>query len=202
MTKMSPLLERNEQFAATYTPGPLGPPAAQVVIVTCLDHRVDPAIILGLELGDAVVIRNTGGRVTQAVIDDIAYLGFLVGRMADGDAPAASMEVAIIHHTQCGTGPLADPGFRRQGTGLSGSAPFRPGRDRPGPAGADIERADAQLRRAGKARHQSRPSAPRARRPAQHAGRRGDDQGMGTGRRRTAGVAFDPCGDSRCLRSC
>src|SRR5215469_3053659 len=76
MTKMSPLLERNEQFAATYTPGPLGPPASQVVIVTCLDHRVDPAISLGLQLGDAVVIRNTGGRITQAVIDDIADLGF------------------------------------------------------------------------------------------------------------------------------
>ena len=72
MTKMTPLLKRNEQFASTYTPGPLGPPAAQVVIVTCLDHRVDPAIVLGLQLSDAVVIRNTGGRVTPAVIDDIA----------------------------------------------------------------------------------------------------------------------------------
>jgi hypothetical protein len=37
-----PLLERNEQFASTYTPAPLGPPTAQVLIVTCLDHRVDP----------------------------------------------------------------------------------------------------------------------------------------------------------------
>ena len=70
MTKMSFLLERNEQFVATYTPGPLGPPAAQVVIVTCLDHRVDPAITLGLQFGDAVVIRNVGGRVTPAVIND------------------------------------------------------------------------------------------------------------------------------------
>ena len=70
MTKMTPLLERNEQFAATYTPVPLGPPTAQVVIVTCLDHRVDPAITLGLQLGDAVVIRNTGGRVAPAVIND------------------------------------------------------------------------------------------------------------------------------------
>ena len=67
MTKMSPLLERNKQFAADYTPTPLGPPATQVVIVTCLDHRVDPAIVLGLGLGDAVVIRNTGGRVTTVL---------------------------------------------------------------------------------------------------------------------------------------
>jgi len=70
MTRMTPLLERNEQFAAVSTPGPLGPPAAQVVIVTCLHHRVDPAITLGLQLGDAVVIRNTGGHVTPAVIND------------------------------------------------------------------------------------------------------------------------------------
>ena len=48
-----------------------------MLVVTCLDHRVDPAIVLGLQLGDAPVIRNAGGRVTQAVIDDIAYLAFL-----------------------------------------------------------------------------------------------------------------------------
>ena len=41
MTRMTPLLERNEQFASIYTHGPLGPPTAQVLIVTCLDHRVE-----------------------------------------------------------------------------------------------------------------------------------------------------------------
>jgi carbonic anhydrase len=126
MTKMSPLLERNEQFAATYTPGPLGPPAAQVVIVTCLDHRVDPAIILGLSLGDAVVIRNTGGRVTQAVIDDVAYLAFLAGQLFSGQVAAEGLfEVAVVHHTQCGTGFLADAGFRHgaaEATGLPEAA--------------------------------------------------------------------------------
>jgi carbonic anhydrase len=126
MTKMSPLLERNEQFAATYTPGPLGPPATQVVIVTCLDHRVDPAIVLGLRLGDAVVIRNTGGRVTPAVIEDIAYLGFLAGQLFSGIVAAEGLfEVAVVHHTQCGTGFLADPGFRHgaaEATGLPEAA--------------------------------------------------------------------------------
>jgi len=121
MTKMSPLLERNEQFAAAYTPGPLGPPAAQVVIVTCLDHRVDPAIILGLQLGDAVVIRNTGGRVTQAVIDDVAYLAFLAGQLFSGQVAAEGLfEVAVVHHTQCGTGFLADPGFRHRAAEATG----------------------------------------------------------------------------------
>jgi carbonic anhydrase len=41
MTRMTPLLERNQQFAATYTPAPLAEHAAQMVILTCLDHRVD-----------------------------------------------------------------------------------------------------------------------------------------------------------------
>ncbi|HEY3957283.1 MAG TPA: carbonic anhydrase [Streptosporangiaceae bacterium] len=115
MTKMTPLLERNKEFAATYTPGPLGPPASQVVVVTCLDHRVDPAIVLGLRLGDAVVIRNTGGRVSQAVIQDIRYLTFLAEDLFGGVVAAERLfEVAVVHHTQCGTGFLADPGFRRR----------------------------------------------------------------------------------------
>src|ERR1700677_1751031 len=105
MTRMTPLLERNEQFARTYTPAELGLPAAQVLIVTCLDHRVDPAIVLGLELGDAPVIRNAGGRVTQAVIDDIAFLAFLAGQLSGGQGATDRLfEVAVIHHTQCGTG--------------------------------------------------------------------------------------------------
>jgi carbonic anhydrase len=121
MTKMIPLLQRNEQFAAAYTPTPLGPPTAQVVIVTCLDHRVDPAVILGLRLGDAVVIRNAGGRVTPAVIDDIAYLAFLAGQLFSGQIAGDGLfEVAVVHHTQCGTGFLADPGFRHQAAGSTG----------------------------------------------------------------------------------
>src|SRR6201987_6398594 len=109
MTRMTPLLERNEQFARAYTPVPLGLPAAQVIVVTCLDHRVDPAIVLGLKLGDAPVIRNAGGRVTQAVIDDIAYLAFLAEQLFAGQIAADSLfEVAVIHHPQCGTGFLAD----------------------------------------------------------------------------------------------
>ena len=84
MTRMAPLLDRNEQFARTHTPSALGLPAAGLIVVTCLDHRVDPAIVLGLRLGDAPVLRNAGGRVTQAVIDDIVYLGFLTERLTGG----------------------------------------------------------------------------------------------------------------------
>lgn len=121
MTRMTPLLQRNEQFARTYTPVPLGPPTAQTIVVTCLDHRVDPAIILGLQLGEAPVIRNAGGRVTQAVIDDLTYLAFLAEQLFGGQiADDTLFEVAIIHHTQCGTGFLADPAFRRQAAEATG----------------------------------------------------------------------------------
>src|SRR5215470_11304128 len=120
MTRMTPLLERNEQFARTYTPLALGPAAAQVVILTCLDHRVDPAIVLGLRLGDAPVIRNAGGRVTQAVIDDVAYLAFLAEQLFGEEVADDLFEVAVVHHTQCGTSFLADPGFRHQAAEATG----------------------------------------------------------------------------------
>ena len=100
MTRMTPLLGRNEQFARAYTPAAIGLPTAQVVVVACLDHRVDPAIVLGLQLGDAPVIRNAGGRVTQAVIDDIAFLAFLVEQLSGAQGAADTLfEVAVVHHT-------------------------------------------------------------------------------------------------------
>jgi carbonic anhydrase len=118
---MTPLLERNEQFARTFTPVPLGLPAARLIVVTCLDHRVDPAITLGLKLGDAPVLRNAGGRVTEPLVEEIAYLAFLGRRLAGGPVDGdLSVEVAIIHHTQCGTGFLADPGFRREASEATG----------------------------------------------------------------------------------
>ena len=121
-SRMTPLLERNEQFARTFAPVPLALPAAQVIIVTCLDHRVDPAIILGLKLGDTPVLRNAGGRVTKPVIEEIAYLGFLGPRLSGGQLPPDTrVEVAVIHHTQCGTGLLADPGFRREAAEATGT---------------------------------------------------------------------------------
>ena len=122
MTRMTPLLERNEQFARTYNPAAFGIPAAQVLVVTCLDHRVDPAIVLGLRLGDAPVIRNAGGRVTQAVVDDIAFLAYLAEQLFGQGATDTLFEVAVVHHTQCGTGFLADPGFRHQAAEATGLA--------------------------------------------------------------------------------
>ena len=117
-TRLSALLPRNEAFARDHGPVALAPPAAQLIVLTCLDHRVDPAIVLGLRLGDAPVIRNAGGRVTADVVNDLAYLAFLARRVFQ--LPGPLFEVAVIHHTQCGTGFLADEGFRREAAAATG----------------------------------------------------------------------------------
>jgi len=113
MTRMNALLERNARFASNYTPVPLAPPKTGLIIVTCMEHRVDPAITLGLELGDTPVIRNTGGRVTETVIGDLAYIGYLAEQFfAPQSGDDQLFEVAVLHHTQCGSGFLADSAFR------------------------------------------------------------------------------------------
>jgi carbonic anhydrase len=86
-------------------------PKLGLFVVTCLDPRVDPAHVLGVELGDAMVVRNVGGRVTPGVVNDIAF----IGQIAEGFMPGGPLfEVAVIHHTRCGAGALADDGFRRR----------------------------------------------------------------------------------------
>ncbi|MGI9616795.1 MAG: carbonic anhydrase [Acidimicrobiales bacterium] len=111
MSNLNPLLERNEAFASTGAHQGLTPiPKQQLVVVTCMDGRVDPAHILGVELGDALVIRNSGGRVTDDVLNEIAFVGAATELMFGDDAQP--FEVAIIHHTGCGSGLLADPDFR------------------------------------------------------------------------------------------
>ena len=104
-------LSRNRAFAAEGGhEGAVVFPNLQLFVVTCLDPRVDPAHFLGLELSDAMVVRNVGGRVTPEVINDVAFISQLAESFrADGPL----FEVAVIHHTQCGTGALADDGFRR-----------------------------------------------------------------------------------------
>ena len=78
-------------------------------MITCLDPRVDPAHFLGLGLSDAMVVRNVGGRVTPEVINEVAFIGLLAENML---GEGALFEVAVIHHSQCGTGALADDTFR------------------------------------------------------------------------------------------
>jgi carbonic anhydrase len=111
-TNIDPVLERNRAFAAAGGhDGAVVFPKLRLFVVTCLDPRVDPAHFLGLELSDAMVVRNVGGRVTPEVINDVAF----IGQIAESVIPDGTLfEVAVIHHTQCGAGALADDAFRRR----------------------------------------------------------------------------------------
>jgi carbonic anhydrase len=105
-------LARNRAFAAAGGhEGAAMFPSLRLLVVTCLDARVDPAHILGLDLGDALVVRNGGGRATPEVINNIAFLGQLASK-AVPDGPL--FEVAVIHHTECGSAALADDEFRHR----------------------------------------------------------------------------------------
>jgi carbonic anhydrase len=104
-------LARNRAFAAAGGhEGAVVFPNLRLFVITCLDPRTDPAHVLGLGLSDAMVVRNVGGRVTPEVINDVAFIGQLA-ETALPDGPL--FEVAVIHHTQCGSGALADDTFRR-----------------------------------------------------------------------------------------
>lgn len=105
-------IDRNRSFAAAGRhEGAVVFPKLRLFVITCLDPRVDPAHFLGLELSDAVVVRNVGGRVTPEVINDVAFIGQITENVLP-DGPL--FEVAVIHHTQCGSGALADRTFRRR----------------------------------------------------------------------------------------
>lgn len=119
MTEFTELLERNRRFAEAVDLGRLAMPTAMperlLLVLTCVDPRVEPAGFLGVHTGDAGVLRNAGGRVDDRVIEDVAYLSMRL---------RVRMDVAVIHHTQCGTGLLAEPDFRsafaeRSGTDVS-----------------------------------------------------------------------------------
>lgn len=104
MSAIEPFLQRNRTFAESDARSAmtLRPPRAPIFVITCIDPRVDPAAFLGVGLGDAIVLRNAGGRVSEAAISDIAFISYL-GEKLNPDA-SAPLEVAVIHHTQCAPG--------------------------------------------------------------------------------------------------
>jgi carbonic anhydrase len=112
MTQLAEALERNRVFAAGGGhEGAVVVPRLRAAVLTCLDPRVDPAHVLGLQLSEAIVIRNVGGRVTRDVIEQLAFLGELADTLLPGDG-GPLFEIAVMHHNQCGAGALADEGFR------------------------------------------------------------------------------------------
>jgi carbonic anhydrase len=113
MSNFDELLRRNQAFAETGAKDrvPAIPfiPNRQVYILTCIDPRVDPVQLFGLELGDAIVARTVGGRVTPAVLQDLAWISYL----HETKTPDADwFEFAVMHHTDCGSGFFADDDLR------------------------------------------------------------------------------------------
>lgn len=121
ISNVDALRDRNRAWADRqawrHTPRMPFLPQRGLYVLTCIDPRVDPAQFLGLDFADAIVARTVGGRVTPATIQDIAYIGYLV----QTEAPEGPyFEVAIIHHTDCGSALLADEKLRRDFAGRSG----------------------------------------------------------------------------------
>lgn len=80
-------------------------PRLRTIVLTCADHRTDPAHVLGLEPGDAVVIRNPGGRVTPDVAESLIILATVAGE----EGLPSGIEFVIMHHTDCGISRLVRP---------------------------------------------------------------------------------------------
>lgn len=111
MSVTDDLLRNNETYAASFAGGRPGAPAKHVAVVACMDARLHVHALLGLQDGDAHVIRNAGGVVTDDVIRSLAISQRKLG----------TTEIVLIHHTECGMLTFTDDEFRRsieQDTGL------------------------------------------------------------------------------------
>jgi len=99
------LLRNAERYAERFDQGELPlPPAKRVAVLACMDARLNPSGLLGLSEGDAHVIRNAGGVVTDDEIRSLAISQRLLG----------TEEIILIHHTDCGMLTFSDDAFRRQ----------------------------------------------------------------------------------------
>src|SRR6202050_351931 len=112
MSTTDELLTNAESYAASFTKGDLPlPPARKVAIVACMDARLNPYGLLGLNEGDAHVIRNAGGVITDDQIRSLSISQRLLG----------TEEIVLIHHTDCGMLTFTDDDFRssiEQDTGI------------------------------------------------------------------------------------
>jgi carbonic anhydrase len=108
------LLDHNRAFAQRYPHRGLGVmPTLRLAIVTCMDSRLDIFAALGLDLGQAHVLRNAGGIITDDVIRSLAISQRRLG----------TEEIMLIHHTDCGMQLITDDGFRAELQAATGMAP-------------------------------------------------------------------------------
>jgi carbonic anhydrase len=107
MTEPKDLIERNAVFAADGFVGDLTiNPSGNMMVIGCVDPRVDPGHILGLANGEAAIIRNVGGRITPATLRTMGMLGKVGAANASTHRPG-DWNLVILHHTDCGMTDLA-----------------------------------------------------------------------------------------------
>jgi carbonic anhydrase len=104
MTVTDQLLENNKAYVASFGGELPLPPAKHIAVVACMDARLDVYRILGLQEGDAHVIRNAGGVITDDEIRSLTISQRLLG----------TKEIVLIHHTDCGMLTFTDDGFKAQ----------------------------------------------------------------------------------------
>ncbi len=105
MSSTDELLSNNSSYAAGFTKGDLPlPPAKKVAVLACMDARLDPAKALGLEEGDAHVIRNAGGVASEDAMRSLVISQRLLG----------TEEIILVHHTDCGMETFSDDAVKEQ----------------------------------------------------------------------------------------
>src|SRR5271170_640554 len=117
MSNLDSMLERNKHFAAQQsaagTPMPSLPeatPNLKAMIIGCADMRVDPAHLLGIKLGEALVLRNIGGRITPVLLEELGMLGRVGQIMQKVPGGGGEFHLIVLQHTDCGITRLAgDP---------------------------------------------------------------------------------------------
>ena len=104
MSTIDELLRNAEDYAASFDNGDLPlPPARKIAVLACMDARLNPYALLGLQDGDAHIIRNAGGVVTDDEIRSLSISQRLLG----------TEEIILIHHTDCGMLTFTDDAFKR-----------------------------------------------------------------------------------------
>jgi carbonic anhydrase len=103
MSTIDDLIANNQAYAESFDKGDLPiPPAKKVAVIACMDARLDVHALLGLSVGDAHVIRNAGGAVTDDAIRSLAISQRLLG----------TEEIVLVHHTDCGMLTFTDDDFK------------------------------------------------------------------------------------------
>jgi carbonic anhydrase len=114
MSVTDQLLENSKSYAEGFDKSDLPmPPGKKVAVVACMDARLIPTRVLGLDEGDAHVIRNAGGVITDDEIRSLAISQNLLG----------TEEIILIHHTDCGMLTFTDDAFRRKLRDQTGEEP-------------------------------------------------------------------------------